>query len=228
MKQTTYDTLARVIPFAIYMTFVALLELPSMVGGPAPSQELIISLYPVKIAVVTAALIYFRKSYTDFDWATLKNTKHTLFSVGIGLIVFIIWINLDLPFAIQGELSTYDPSSIHEGSVLIFMLVSRALGAAVCVPIMEELFWRSFLVRYLINKDFMQVGAGAFTTFSFIVTSVLFGLEHQLYLAGMIAGAAYNLVYWRTKSLSTCILSHGVTNVVLAGYVLLTRSWHFW
>lgn len=228
MKQSTYDTVARVAPFAIYMSFVALLEIPSFLGMAEPSQSFVVATYPVKTALVILSLVVFWKSYTDLDWGSLKDIKATGLSIGIGILVFILWINMDFPWAIQGELTTYDPASLHQGTMLIFLIVSRVIGAAIVVPIMEELFWRSFLCRYLVGKDFMQVRAGTFTLFSFAATSVLFGLEHQLYLAGIVAGIAFNYIYWQTKSLSQCILSHAVTNAILAGYVLATRSWQFW
>ena len=54
-----------------------------------------------------------------------------------------------------------------EGTVTVLIAV-RLMGAAVVVPVMEELFWRSFLMRYLINPDFRAVPMGAFAWFSFL------------------------------------------------------------
>lgn len=48
------------------------------------------------------------------------------------------------------------------------LIIIRLLGAAAIVPVMEELFWRSFLLRYLISPEFKKVGAGTFSWFSFI------------------------------------------------------------
>ncbi|MGA7827253.1 MAG: CPBP family glutamic-type intramembrane protease [Geobacteraceae bacterium] len=56
----------------------------------------------------------------------------------------------------------------------------------------------------------------------------MFGLEHNLFLAGIMAGIAYNLLLYRTKSLSACILAHGLTNLALGIYVLQTGKWYFW
>jgi hypothetical protein len=93
---------------------------------------------------------------------------------------------------------------------------------------MEELFWRSFLLRYIINSDFMSVRVGTYTLFSFLVGSGLFGLEHTLVLAGIMAGIAYSLLLYWTKSIYQCVLSHAVTNFVLGIYVLQTGYWQFW
>jgi CAAX prenyl protease-like protein len=96
------------------------------------------------------------------------------------------------------------------------------------VPLMEELFWRSFLLRYLIDQNFESVPVGSFTWPSFLVTTVLFGLEHHFLVAGMLAGAIYSLLLYRTRSLAQCVLAHAVTNLALAGYVLYTGNWYFW
>jgi hypothetical protein len=42
------------------------------------------------------------------------------------------------------------------------------------------------------------------------------------------AGAAYNLLLLRTKSIAQCILAHAVTNFLLGMYVLITKQWFFW
>ncbi len=104
----------------------------------------------------------------------------------------------------------------------------RLFGAAVVVPIMEELFWRSFLIRWVINPDFEKVPIGTFTLASCAATVVLFGLEHQLWLAGMMAGAAYNVLLYKTGRLWPCILAHATTNFILGAHVLMTAEWRWW
>jgi hypothetical protein len=93
---------------------------------------------------------------------------------------------------------------------------------------MEELFWRSFLIRYIISPDFMKMPIGHFTWLSFILTTILFGFEHNLWFAGMMAGAAYNLILYYTKSIAQCILAHAVTNFCLGFYVCYTGQWQLW
>jgi uncharacterized protein len=66
---------------------------------------------------------------------------------------------------------------------------------------------------------------GCLPPISFIVTVVLFGSEHTLWLAGMMAGAIYNLLLYKTRRLWPCILAHGVTNLLLGVHVLVTQEW---
>ena len=93
---------------------------------------------------------------------------------------------------------------------------------------MEELFWRSFLLRYAINPDFRTVRLGTFSLFSFSAIVVLFGLEHYRVIQGMIAGVIYTWLVIHQKSLKGCIIAHGVTNLGLGIYVLWTDNWIFW
>jgi CAAX prenyl protease-like protein len=95
---------------------------------------------------------------------------------------------------------------------------------------LEEIFWRGWLARWLINADdFTAVKLGTFTTSSFLIASVLFASEHGPYWeVGLLAGFIYNWWIMRTRSLADCIVAHGVTNALLSGYVLKTGQWEYW
>jgi len=112
--------------------------------------------------------------------------------------------------------------------VAIVWICFRMIGAIIVIPIMEELFWRSFLIRYLIDPGFKSVPIGKFSWLSLIATVVLFGVEHNQWLPGIIAGIIYTLLLYRTKSLFACIVAHSVTNLALGVYVLFTHQWIYW
>jgi CAAX prenyl protease-like protein len=57
---------------------------------------------------------------------------------------------------------------------------------------------------------------------------VLFGVEHNTWLAGLICGALYNWLLYRRKSVSACIIAHSVSNAALAAWVLARGDWKFW
>ena len=109
-------------------------------------------------------------------------------------------------------------------------LVFRLLRIAVVVPFVEEIFWRGFLLRYLIKDDFASVPFGTFSWLSFGVVTVFFTLEHQPvdYPAAFVTGILFNWVAIHTRSLSSCILAHAITNLLLSFYILATRQWGFW
>jgi CAAX prenyl protease-like protein len=135
---------------------------------------------------------------------------------------------MDWTFGVTATPHGFNPTLFSGSRFQSIMTLFRISGAVLVVPLMEELFWRSFLVRYLIDTDFENVPIGTFTWFSFLITTVLFGLEHNYPLAGMMAGAIYNLILYRTRSIVQCVLAHAVTNLALALYVVLTGNWQFW
>jgi CAAX prenyl protease-like protein len=122
----------------------------------------------------------------------------------------------------------FNPALLSDRPLQITMTIFRIAGAVLVVPVMEELFWRSFLIRYIIDKNFDTVQLGTFTWGSFLITVILFGLEHNYMYAGIMAGGIYNLLLYRTRSLAQCILAHAVTNLALAVYVVTTGKWQFW
>ena len=106
----------------------------------------------------------------------------------------------------------------------------RFLRCVVVVPLLEEIFWRGFLLRELIHPDFTKVPFGSFSWASFSIVTVGFCLEHSPadWPAALLTGALYNLVAYRTRSLAACVLAHAVTNLILGIYVMETKQWGFW
>ncbi len=184
--------------------------------------------YPVKTVAVAAAILFLGSRYIELRWRDLFRFSYTSLSILAGLVVFGLWIHMDWSFATFGKPAGYNPTIIEDSVMRTFLVVSRIAGASLVVPVMEELFWRSFLIRYIVNPNFMEMPIGRFTWFSFVLTVILFGFEHNLWLAGMMAGAAYNLLLYYTKSIPQCITAHAVTNLCLGLYVLNTGSWNFW
>ena len=160
-----------------------------------------------------------------------------LASTAVGAGVFLLWIAPDLlwqgyrnlpPFA--NSIVGHTHSSIPvEGLRSSWVLAWRSVRAVLIVPIAEELFWRGWLMRWLIQNDFEKVPLGAYTPLAFWVTAALFGSEHGPYWdVGFLTGIVYNLWMIRSKSLADCILMHGVTNGLLSIYVILYSQWQYW
>lgn len=185
-------------------------------------------LYPVKAIIVAILLFRFRHAYNELSLKDLSKIPTTLAVIAIGLLVFLIWIQMDWTIGNAAPPRGFNLLLLPDGPVRTVMALFRVFGAVLVVPLMEELFWRSFLLRYIVLKDFEKVPLGTFTWPSCLITVLLFGLEHDFIFAGMMAGAAYNLILYRTRSLSQCVLAHAVTNLALAGYVLTTQNWQFW
>jgi CAAX prenyl protease-like protein len=221
----------RIAPFALFMFFIGIDEFLHFLltrGIISLPVQFFLFLYPIKILVVGFSLWWFRSAYVEVDFRDLRNLRSTFISLVTGIVVFGLWIWMIWPFAVFGTLTGFDPSVFTNESLRYTMVTIRLAGAVIIVPIMEEIFWRSFLIRYLSGPSFSDIGIGQMTATAFIVTTVLFGLEHNLWLAGMMAGVAYNLLLLQTKSIVQCIFAHAVTNFMLGVYVLATKQWFFW
>lgn len=211
----------RILPFATYMAFIGI----SSLIPQGSSFE--IWLYPIKTIAVIGLLVYFWSWYEELRQPVVVNLQEGLWAVGVGILVYVLWVRMDWDWAVQGEVTGYNPFQEGEGMGSLLAVI-RIFGAAAVVPIMEELFWRSFLIRWVINQDFEKVAIGTFTIGSFVATVILFGLEHQLWLAGMMAGVAYNALLYKTRRLWPCVVAHATTNLILGIHVLLTGEWQWW
>jgi CAAX prenyl protease-like protein len=204
-----------VVPMGIYMAFLL-----------AQSDANLLWMYPLKTLAVAAALIYFRKHYVELRVSPSVSTWGL--AVFVGLVAIVIWIGIDPFYPKMGKASPFDPTTIQSVAQRDVFLGFRVFGAVIVVPVMEELFWRAFLIRWLVNEDFKGVAVGTFTWMSFAVTVALFGGEHYQWLAGLICGAMYNWLYYRRKDVFACVVAHAVSNAALAAWVLARGDWKFW
>ena len=230
-ESPAYAAQARYLPFAVFMAFIGIEESVRFAASKdllTNSQNMLYLLYPIKTVVVATVLFHYRQSYTELS---LKDLAHlpTTATVGLmGILVFFLWINMDWAPLVSGRLQGFNPAQLSATGVKFATIAFRIAGAVLVVPLMEELFWRSFLIRYIVDQNFAKVPIGSFTWPSFLLTVVLFGLEHHFVLAGMVAGILYSIVLYRTRSLVQCVLAHAVTNLALAIYVISTGKWYFW
>lgn len=214
--------LARIVPFAAYLAFIAIADLLGRLGLEAPALRW---LYPLKIAVVLALLLCYRKQYRELQWRGLRAATVGL-AVLVGVVVLVLWINLNASWMILGNAAGFDPRT--QGTLDWTLVLIRIAGAALVVPVMEELFWRSFLLRWITAPDFLALSPAGVTLRAMAVCSVLFGIEHTQWLAGVVAGAAYGWLYCRSRSLAAAVIAHGVTNGLLGVWIISTEHWTYW
>jgi len=187
--------------------------------------------HPFRCAVLAAGIWFFSRR-------VLALKPHYAFaSILLGIAVFVIWVAPDAlwpgyrtHWLFSNSLLGKPASSLPEGFHLSPMvLIFRSVRAVILVPIIEELFWRGWLLRWLIDNDFEKVPLGQFRLPSFLIASALFASEHGPYWeVGLLAGFAYNWWITRTKSLADCILAHAVTNGILSAYVIWGKHWEYW
>jgi len=184
--------------------------------------------YAAKIAVVAAVAFAYLSAWRDLlprpAWGALA------LAVGLGLVVTTLWVGLDgryPPIPGLGKRQGFDPTSLPLVGLVGFLTV-RLFGLVVLVPLIEELFWRSFLMRWIVDPDdFTRVPIGQVTPGAAAVTSILFALEHPEWLPALLTGLAWAGLLWQTRSVAACFVSHLTANLALGVYVLATGSWAY-
>jgi uncharacterized protein len=208
-----------VLPFAV---FIGLLALQQLVPIPAW----------VRFAVSMAAIF-------AVSLPVLKGRpSKPLLSVLIGVLVFVIWIGPDViapawrhsilfDNSVIGHPAGNTPPASKNDPVFLLFRIGISL---IAVPILEELFWRGWLMRWIIDaNDFERVPLGAYTPAAFWLVAVLFASEHgSFWDVGLAAGIIYNWWMMRTGNLWHCIAAHAVTNGVLAAWVVAGNHWQYW
>jgi CAAX prenyl protease-like protein len=110
------------------------------------------------------------------------------------------------------------------------MLAARFTRLVIVVPLVEEIFWRGFLLRYLVREDFTAIPFGSSSRFSFWAVVVAFTAVHAPvdWPAAFLTGILFNLLAVRTRSLAACVTAHAVANLALGVYICATKQWGFW
>lgn len=206
------------------MVFLVWLALDARLPLANPAKEV------VRDLVLLAAIV-------GFSWRILPcRVGHWGASVALGLAVFALWVAPDalvpgwrdhwlFQNGITGRVST----SIAPAELTPLMLLLRTMRASLLVPVIEELFWRGWLPRWLQDTRFERVPLGRYSSFAFWATAVLFALEHgPFWEVGFLCGIIYNWWMGRTRSLGDLMLVHAVTNLALSLYVIGSGRWAFW
>jgi CAAX prenyl protease-like protein len=207
-----------VLPFAVFIGFLAINQ-----WLPVPQPFRFFAVLAV-LALVSRGLLPARLS-------------RPLGSVLVGVAVFFMWIAPDVLFP------GYRTSILFSNSIVghpvgstaaadqinITFLIFRVLGSVLTIPIIEELFWRGWMMRWIIDRDFTRVPIGTYHVEAFWFVAVLFASEHgSFWDVGLAAGVVYNWWCIRTKNLTDCVIAHAVTNACLAVYVIGWHQWQYW
>ncbi len=224
---------SHIIPFVVWMAMMIFLDVPAI--PPAWG-------YAVR-SVTCLILLFILKPWRWYEPLKIRNLPAALL---VGVLVFVIWVGPEsawmeahaprlkdlylrwavLPFGKLPEpLKKFPFAPEFCGWPLSGI---RLAGSAFVIAIIEEFFWRGFLYRWMLGRNFLTVDMGKFDLTMFVVVSVIFGAEHQQWLAGILAGLAYALLIIRTRDIWAGCVAHVVTNLALGVYVLKTGAWHFW
>ena len=212
-------------PMAVFIALLALTSLLRFGGQSFWLQHSEYWVFPLQTVVCGVMLWRYWKAYA------VGRPRMLWFGLAVGAVVFVIWIAPQAFLQFPSRTNGFNPE-VFVGQPALFWLtiVFRFLRLVVVVPLVEEIFWRGFLLRYLIDEQFDRVPFGTFAWVSFVVVTLAFALAHSMpdWTAAVITGALYNVVALRTKSLSTCVVAHALTNLLLGVWIMQTKQWGFW
>ena len=217
----------RVIPFAL---FIGLMIVESVFESllPESAKQFGALWYPLRVIAVTAALLYFVRASPDYlPWLSGLTIKDVVIAVLAGVGILIMWIVIG-PLVRMGDAPSRVSPIPQDQTLATLWLISRFFGTAIVVPIIEELFFRSFLMRRIDATDVDRLAPQSISLFAIAASSVVFSLEHKEVLAGFLAGLAFAYLYKRRGNLRDAIIAHGVTNALLFVFVLTQNRFDFW
>lgn len=216
------DEFAYLAPMFAFMLFV-------WAGGHWP--EFYPWAYVGRVFCTGALLLAFSRHYTPIRW------HYWWLGIIMGVVGIVQWIGMDsllqqlFPkvFALDADKAFHPDMYFQDPLALWAWLSIRTFGASFVVPIMEELFWRDYLWRRLVAPaDFKLARVGEWDKFAFFGVAIAFSLVHPQWLTAIGWGLMVGSLLLYTKSMGACIIMHGVTNLLLAIYVLKTQQWQWW
>ncbi len=216
-----------VVPLAGFLALTAIEGyLPTGLNG-SPHRAWYPVGYSIKLVAVVALLWYCRVIFRDLTRPTLSAI---LLAIACGLAVTAAWVGLDglypmIPWL--GKRTEFNPSSMSLAAKWVFVVI-RMIGLVVIVPPIEELFYRSFLMRWIVDPIYTRVPIGKVTPIGLGVTTLVFAGSHPEWLPALLTGLAWGGLVWKTRNVTACVISHAVANLALGIYVLATGAWKYW
>lgn len=215
---------ARVVPFGLFMILLA-------VRGYLPPDNGLLDprwVYGLSVLIVGGSIAFFWRDYSELGGPARLDFKQAVIALVVGAVVFKLWILLTEPWMMLGRPTASFRPVDAEGQLQWGLVAVRWVGAALLVPVMEELFWRSFLMRWIDNPDFEKVDPSEVSPKAMLLSTLVFMLAHTQWLGAVVAGLAYALLYRYTRSLWAAVVAHAVTNGVLGIWVVVYGNWQFW
>jgi uncharacterized protein len=188
-----------------------------------------------------------RSVVTEMRWAW------SVEAVGVGIGVFVMWVAIDplgnyLSHLLQRALNYFasmvglGPISLSRNGLMWnpfaefgaspihawFLAIARIIGMTLVVPPLEEVFYRSFVYRWIIKPDFQNVPLNHFDRRAFFITALIFGFAHFEWLAGILCAFAYQWLVIRKNRLGDAMTAHAITNLLLGVWIIWREAWNFW
>lgn len=227
------------LPLVVYMALGTIEPTPEKPGGAAVGLNIPYDYYPIiyatKIALTLAAVVLVGPGYRQFP------LRVGPLAIAVGVVGAGVWIGLCtlqrtwlapyVPWLDDiGVRSEYDPlSAIEPAWAAWSFLAVRFFGLVALVPLIEEVFYRGFLMPFAVRHEWWTVAPGEVNRAGIILSVVGPLLLHPG--EPLAAVAWFSMITWlfvRTRNLWDCVAAHAITNAILGVYVVTTGNWWLW
>ena len=242
-------TLAHVLPIVTFLWLMALVPLLELLGFVVENDEMFPWyrhapeqwIYPLQVIV---CLLLIKQYWRSYDFTPFRGM---IIAALMGVIGILAWIlpgylfnkmNMDEGwwkfFGFTAREGGFNPGQLvsPDTSTYWLLVTLRFLRMVIVVAIIEEVFWRGFLMRYFLDKDgdYWQQPFGKFSYKTYCLITFLFIVVHSPadYFGAFIYGS---IAYWvavHAKSLAAGIFMHSVANLLLGCYVMFTGEYGYW
>ena len=250
-KLMTWATFCHAAPFVMWIGIMALADMMSFLPGKVDEDGEVSAgvisaagMYAVRTLLCVAAMFILR----PWRWYPKLKKQNIVPALVLGLVVFLFWVGFETQFFKSlapgladlyerycvdwkhlGELRKTAEEFPYAPSVSGWSLaIVRLIGSAFVIAVIEEFFWRGYLLRTIKTPDFLDLDIGYYNPKIFLIVALVFGLQHTEFAVGILTGLAYGYFYLIKRDIWAVAIAHVTTNLVLGIYVLLTGYWWFW
>lgn len=218
-----------IVPFLAFLAITSL-EGEAQNDDGSLNANLYATIYCLKIVIVGGCVIWGRKALNDL--LPVPKTVFWIYAIVSGLMIGFFWVHLEgfyppLPESIVGKRTGFNPLKNLDGPLQAVFLVARFLGLVIVVPVIEELFTRDFVLRFVTKPEWETVEPWQFSRNAAIFSTIIFVVGHPEWLPAILCGLIWLALLRYSKSLSALVISHAVANLAIGFYSIVTGDWHF-
>ena len=242
-------TRAHVYPFVAFMSFMLVLTFLGYLiewkhpDAPWWRQQPAQIIYPIQTLVCLVFLGYFWRSYT-FNWSFKWSLVGIVFgAIGIGFwllptTLYDYWNLTETPtgwlgkFGVEERKEGFDPNIFQNALGYWSSLTMRFIRAVIVVALIEEIFWRGFVMRLVCDweGDYWKQPFGRHRWLSYLIVTGLFMVAHSStdYAGAFVYGSlTYLLCVW-SKNLGACVVMHATANLIMGSYIMAYGKYGLW
>jgi len=218
-----------IVPFLAFLAITSL-EGEAKNDDGSLNANLYATIYCLKIVIVGGCVIWGRKALNDL--LLVPKPVFWIYAIVSGLMIGFFWVHLEgfyppLPESIVGKRTGFNPLKNLDGPLQAVFLVARFLGLVIVVPVIEELFTRDFVLRFVTKPEWETVEPWHFSLNAAIFSTIIFVVGHPEWLPAILCGLIWLALLRYSKSVSVLVISHAVANLAIGFYSIFTGDWHF-